>query len=143
MGKQTGDQTKVFEKLGAFYLGRVHDAETGKTTSNLVLYDAKDLTTHTVCVGMTGSGKTGLCLGLLEEAAIDGIPAIAIDPKGDLGNLLLSFPDLPPPQIFAPGSTNARPHERACRRMTTLLPLLSSPPYARRRTPGSGRYWRR
>lgn len=96
MGKQTADQTEVFEKLGAFYLGRVHDAETGETTSDLLLYDAKDLTTHAVCVGMTGSGKTGLCLGLLEEAAIDGIPAIAIDPKGDLGNLLLSFPDLRP-----------------------------------------------
>jgi hypothetical protein len=96
MGKQSADQTKVFEKLGAFYLGRVYDRATGETTSDLVLYDAKDLTTHAVCVGMTGSGKTGLCLGLLEEAAIDGIPAIAIDPKGDLGNLLLSFPDLRP-----------------------------------------------
>ena len=59
-----------------------------------MLYDSKELTTHAVCVGMTGSGKTGLCLSLLEEAAIDGIPAIAIDPKGDLGNLLLSFPEL-------------------------------------------------
>src|SRR4029434_9396774 len=57
---------------------------------------AKDLTTHAMCVGMTGSGKTGLCLALLEEAAIDGIPAIAIDPKGDLGNLLLAFPELRP-----------------------------------------------
>ena len=45
---------------------------------------------------MTGSGKTGLCLSLIEEAAIDGIPVIAIDPKGDLGNLMLSFPDLKP-----------------------------------------------
>ena len=59
-----------------------------------MLYDSKHLTTHAVCVGMTGSGKTGLCLSLLEEAAIDGIPAIAIDPKGDLGNLLLTFPEL-------------------------------------------------
>ena len=50
--------------------------------------------THAVCVGMTGSGKTGLCIGLLEEAAIDGIPAIVIDPKGDLANLLLTFPEL-------------------------------------------------
>ena len=56
------------------------------------LYDSKDLVTHAVCVGMTGSGKTGLCLSLLEEAAIDNIPAIIIDPKGDLGNLLLTFP---------------------------------------------------
>ena len=59
-----------------------------------VLYDSRDLVTHAVCVGMTGSGKTGLCLSLIEEAAIDGVPVIAIDPKGDLGNLLLTFPDL-------------------------------------------------
>ncbi|MFZ5832036.1 MAG: ATP-binding protein, partial [Planctomycetota bacterium] len=83
-----------YEKLGAFYLGRQYDVARQELTRNLLLYDAKDLTTHAVCVGMTGSGKTGLCLGLLEEAAIDGIPAIAIDPKGDLGNLLLTFPDL-------------------------------------------------
>ncbi len=61
-----------------------------------LLYESKHLTTHAVCVGMTGSGKTGLCLSLLEEAALDGIPAIAIDPKGDLGNLLLAFPKLEP-----------------------------------------------
>jgi DNA helicase HerA-like ATPase len=60
----------------------------------MALYDSKDLVTHAVCVGMTGSGKTGLCVGLLEEAAIDGIPAIVIDPKGDLANLLLTFPQL-------------------------------------------------
>jgi len=85
-----------FEKLGKLYLGRRYDADTGKPTEVPVLYDSKDLTTHAVCVGMTGSGKTGLCLSLLEEAAIDGIPAICIDPKGDLGNLLLTFPDLAP-----------------------------------------------
>jgi len=83
-----------FEKLGAFYLGRRYDLDGRKLLDDLVLYDAKDLTTHAVCVGMTGSGKTGLCLSLIEEAAIDGVPTIAIDPKGDLGNLLLSFPDL-------------------------------------------------
>lgn len=83
-----------FEKLGAFYLGREYDHEARATTDGLLLYDSKDLVTHAVCVGMTGSGKTGLCLGLLEEAAIDGIPSIIIDPKGDLGNLLLQFPDL-------------------------------------------------
>src|SRR6186713_606055 len=83
-----------YEKLGAFYLGRVFDAATGKLSDQPLLYDSRDLTTHAVCVGMTGSGKTGLCLTLLEEAAIDGIPAIAIDPKGDLANLLLAFPDL-------------------------------------------------
>jgi hypothetical protein len=83
-----------YEKLGAFYLGRIFDAATNKTADEPLLYDSRDLTTHAVCVGMTGSGKTGLCLSLLEEAAIDGIPAICIDPKGDLGNLLLSFPQL-------------------------------------------------
>lgn len=83
-----------FEKLGAFYLGRTYDIDRSESTNDLLLYDSKDLTTHAVCVGMTGSGKTGLCLSLLEEAAIDGIPAIAIDPKGDLGNLMLTFPDL-------------------------------------------------
>ncbi|MFO0900552.1 MAG: ATP-binding protein [Pirellulales bacterium] len=90
-----------FEQLGAFYLGREYDLAAQQPADKLVLYDAKDLTTHAVCVGMTGSGKTGLCLALLEEAAIDGIPAIAIDPKGDLGNLLLTFPELRPAD-FAP-----------------------------------------
>jgi hypothetical protein len=85
-----------FEKLGMFYLGKGYDLETRKPRPDLLLYDAKDLTTHAVCVGMTGSGKTGLCLALLEEAAIDGIPAIVIDPKGDLANLLLTFPELQP-----------------------------------------------
>jgi hypothetical protein len=83
-----------FEKLGAFYLGRPYDLEKKQAKEGLVLYDSKDLVTHAVCVGMTGSGKTGLCLSLLEEAAIDGIPAIIIDPKGDLANLMLTFPDL-------------------------------------------------
>ncbi|MEO8019175.1 MAG: ATP-binding protein [Pseudomonadota bacterium] len=85
-----------YEKLGAFYLGREYDAATSALKDDLVLYDSKDLTTHAVCVGMTGSGKTGLCLSLLEEAAIDGVPAICIDPKGDLGNLMLTFPNLAP-----------------------------------------------
>lgn len=83
-----------YEKLGVFYLGREYDAVTRAASDNLLLYDSRDLTTHAVCVGMTGSGKTGLCLALLEEAGIDGIPAICIDPKGDLGNLLLTFPHL-------------------------------------------------
>jgi hypothetical protein len=87
---------KDFEKLGAFYLGKTVDPESKSIREDLLLYDAKDLTTHAVCVGMTGSGKTGLCISLLEEAAIDGIPAIVIDPKGDLANLLLTFPDLEP-----------------------------------------------
>ncbi|MEX1128734.1 MAG: DUF87 domain-containing protein [Vicinamibacterales bacterium] len=83
-----------FEKLGIFYLGREYDLENQTRSAVPVLYDSRDLVTHAVCVGMTGSGKTGLCLGLLEEAALDGVPVIAIDPKGDLGNLLLTFPGL-------------------------------------------------
>ncbi|QDT37124.1 ATP-binding protein [Stratiformator vulcanicus] len=83
-----------YEKLGAFYLGKRYDLAEREVTDELYLYDSKDLTTHALCVGMTGSGKTGLCLSLIEEAAIDHVPVIAIDPKGDLGNLMLTFPDL-------------------------------------------------
>ena len=83
-----------YEKLGAFYLGKHFDLAAQKPNNEYLLYDAKDLTTHAVVVGMTGSGKTGLCLSLLEEAAIDGVPALVIDPKGDLGNLMLTFPQL-------------------------------------------------
>ncbi len=82
-----------YEKLGVFYLGREYDAATQQLGAEL-LYDSRDLTTHAVCIGMTGGGKTGLCISLLEEAAIDGIPAIAIDPKGDIANLALTFPQL-------------------------------------------------
>jgi hypothetical protein len=83
-----------FEKLGLFYLGRRHDLGTGQTLEDPVLYESRNLVTHAVCMGMTGSGKTGLCLGIIEEAAIDHVPVLAIDPKGDLGNLLLTFPGL-------------------------------------------------
>lgn len=83
-----------FEKLGLFYLGAPFDLDAGARQPGLVLYDSRHLVTHGICVGMTGSGKTGLGVCLLEEAAIDGIPALVIDPKGDLGNLLLTFPDL-------------------------------------------------
>ncbi|MBK8167244.1 MAG: DUF87 domain-containing protein [bacterium] len=82
------------EQTGAFYLGRRYDAVAGAPSGDLVMYDARDLTTHAVIVGMTGSGKTGLGISLLEEAAIDGVPAIIIDPKGDIANLALTFPDL-------------------------------------------------
>ncbi len=84
------------EGLGIFYLGRRVDPASGEPTPEPLLLDARRLTTHAVCVGMTGSGKTGLLIDLLEEAALDGIPAVVIDPKGDLANLLLSFPDLAP-----------------------------------------------
>ena len=83
-----------FETLGAFYLGRPYDVATKTATPAPLMYDSRDLLTHAVCIGMTGSGKTGLCIGLLEEALIDGIPAIIIDPKGDLANLALTFPSL-------------------------------------------------
>lgn len=86
--------TPNYEILGKFYLGKPYDLTNGKLEDQFLLYDSKDLTTHALCVGMTGSGKTGLCISLLEEAAIDRIPAICIDPKGDLGNLLLTFPNL-------------------------------------------------
>lgn len=82
-----------FEKLGAFYLGKRLAPDTSEPLDELVLYDSKDLTTHAAIIGMTGSGKTGLGIGLIEEAAMDRIPVIAIDPKGDLANLLLTFPD--------------------------------------------------
>jgi hypothetical protein len=83
-----------FEKLGVFYLGREFELTGKKLTDRVVLYDSKDLVTHAVVVGMTGSGKTGLCINLIEEAAIDGIPSILIDPKGDLADLMLLFPQL-------------------------------------------------
>jgi hypothetical protein len=86
---------KDFEKLGVFYLGRECEPS-GQSLGEVVLYDSRHLLTHAVCVGMTGSGKTGLCMSLIEEAAIDGVPTIAIDPKGDLANLLLTFPALAP-----------------------------------------------
>ena len=87
---------------GRFYLGRLVDPQSGKPDPNQpLLYDPNDLTTHAVVVGMTGSGKTGLCIGLLEEAALHGVPALMIDPKGDITNSLLHFPDLAP-QDFLP-----------------------------------------
>ena len=92
---------KDFEKMGSFYLGRQVDDTSGATTGDLLLYDARDLTTHGMIIGMTGSGKTGLAISLIEEALIDNIPVIAIDPKGDIPNLLLSFPELAP-QDFRP-----------------------------------------
>ncbi|GIV65643.1 MAG: hypothetical protein KatS3mg047_0036 [Bellilinea sp.] len=84
----------ALSKDGLFYLGKQFDPVEKKLLEQPVLYNPADLTTHAVVTGMTGSGKTGLCIGLLEEAALEGIPAIIIDPKGDLTNLLLHFPDL-------------------------------------------------
>jgi hypothetical protein len=89
------------ETKGDFYLGRIFDPTKAKAGDQPLLYEPEDLTTHGVVVGMTGSGKTGLCIGLLEEAALNGIPALMIDPKGDITNTLLHFPDLLP-QDFQP-----------------------------------------
>ncbi len=87
------------ERLGSFFLGAEYDTEKGQITTESVNYDSRDLTTHAVCVGMTGSGKTGLCIGLLEEAAIDKVPALIIDPKGDMTNLMLQFDSLAPEEF--------------------------------------------
>ena len=89
-------QVSEYELLGKFYLGRKFDIHAKEMEDELVLYDSRDLVTHGVVLGMTGSGKTGLCLAMLEEAAMDGIPAIVIDPKGDIPNLMLQFPNLQP-----------------------------------------------
>ncbi|MCX6085886.1 MAG: DUF87 domain-containing protein [Caldiserica bacterium] len=86
------------EDRRTFYIGTEVDPATGQAGAP-VLYPGKDLTTHGIIVGMTGSGKTGLSIDLIEEALIDGIPVIAIDPKGDLGNLLLTFPSLSPAEF--------------------------------------------
>jgi hypothetical protein len=91
----------MLDTQGNFFLGRLFDVAKGKLADKALLYDPADLTTHALVTGMTGSGKTGLCVGMLEEAALQNIPAIIIDPKGDLTNLLLHFPELAP-QDFQP-----------------------------------------
>ena len=80
-----------YEKLGSFYLSKEDDTEKSELTEDLLLYDSKDLVTHGVVLGMTGSGETGLCIGLLEEAIMDNIPAIVVDPKGDISELEVKF----------------------------------------------------
>lgn len=104
----------IYEKSGIFYLGRKLQVDSFEPTDEALLYDSRDLCTHAVCVGMTGSGKTGLGLAVLEEAAMDRIPAIVIDPKGDMGNLLLGFPTLEPAK-FLPWISE----EEASRKNTT------------------------
>jgi len=84
------------EKSDKLFLGKAYDLNQSEMLDSLVQYDPDDLTTHAVITGMTGSGKTGLGVIMLEEAAMQGIPAIVVDPKGDLTNLLLHFPDLLP-----------------------------------------------
>ena len=89
------------EKRGKFYLGREYDLKKGEVTDRPVMYKARHLTTHGVILGMTGSGKTGLGIILLEEALLQGTPVLILDPKGDISNLLLTFPELRP-EDFAP-----------------------------------------
>ncbi len=98
-----------------FFLGKKYDLEAQKLTDEVISYDPADLTTHGVVTGMTGSGKTGLCIGLLEEAALQGIPAIIIDPKGDLTNLALHFPEPDARRILSPGSILMLPAKKANR----------------------------
>ncbi len=86
----------MIDTKGKFYLGRIFDSEAGRTTDQPFLYSPDDLTTHAFVVGMTGSGKTGLCIDMLEEAALNEIPALMVDPKGDITNALLHFPELLP-----------------------------------------------
>ncbi len=90
------DKSFSYEKLGLFYLGRELNFDSQEQESMPLLLKSKNLTTHAAIIGMTGSGKTGLGIGLIEEAIMDGIPSIIIDPKGDMGNLLLCFPELNP-----------------------------------------------
>lgn len=92
--------TFFIEAPTTFYMGRRYDPDTGRLIDDVVYYDSRDLVTHAVVVGMTGSGKTGLCITLLEEAVMDRIPAIVIDPKGDITNLLLTFPNLSPEEFL-------------------------------------------
>ncbi len=110
------------ERLGSFYLGSLYDLKSKQILQKPVNYDARDLTTHAVCLGMTGSGKTGLCIGLLEEAAIDKVPAIIVDPKGDITNLLLQFPDLKPAD-FSPwiNSDDARRKGKSVEEYATFI----------------------
>ena len=87
---------EIYEKLGLFYLGKDVDKDTQEATDALTLLKNKNFTTHATIIGMTGSGKTGLGVGIIEEAVIDNIPSIVIDPKGDMGNLCLADAEFNP-----------------------------------------------
>lgn len=80
-------------KKGQLYIGRE------SATDDPVLLSASTLTTHGVIFGMTGSGKTGLGVNMLEEALLSGIPTLILDPKGDMGNIMLNFPDSTPADL--------------------------------------------
>ncbi|SDP39635.1 ATP-binding protein [Desulforhopalus singaporensis] len=102
-----------YEKLGLFYLGREVSMDSGAESALPLLYKSSHLTTHAAIIGMTGSGKTGLGIALIEEAAIDNIPSVIIDPKGDMGNLLLAFPELQA-KDFAPWVDPGEAERRKC-----------------------------
>lgn len=99
---------------GSFYLGELVDPATGKSTGQPFLLDSRDLTTHAVVLGMTGSGKTGFCIDLIEEAVLDRIPVLAVDIKGDISNLGLLFPELRP-EDFRPWLTGSEQNEDMAR----------------------------
>ena len=86
----------MFEQPGKLYLGREYDLDAGHVTDKPAFIGSRDLTTHAVCLGMTGTGKTGLGVVALEEVLLQGVPCIILDPKGDITNLALSFPDMKP-----------------------------------------------
>jgi hypothetical protein len=113
-------RTEDYEKLGKFYLGREYDLKEKELEDELVLYDSKDLVTHGVVLGMTGSGKTGLCVGILEEAAMDNIPAIVIDPKGDIAQLAPHLSRSRARTVFARGSMRTMPRKRVLPPTNTL-----------------------
>ncbi|HJW83532.1 MAG TPA: DUF87 domain-containing protein, partial [Anaerolineae bacterium] len=86
------------DRRGQLYLGKTFDLAT-QQPGDAVQIETRDLTTHAIILGMTGSGKTGLGIDLIEEALIDGLPAIILDPKGDIANLALTFPDASAPDF--------------------------------------------
>jgi hypothetical protein len=104
----------------SFYIGRSVDVSAAGAKAEAVRYDPDDLTTHGIIVGMTGSGKTGLLISMLEEAALLGLPSIVIDPKGDLTNLLLHFPDM------QPGEFEPWIDPEAARRQNMSIPQLAA-----------------
>ena len=80
------------------YVGKEFNAA-DKSLGDKFLLDSSDLTTHGIVIGMTGSGKTGFSIGIIEELLKSKVPVIVVDPKGDMGNLALAFDRLAPEQF--------------------------------------------